>query len=151
MKIAISGSHGFIGEHLFKTLFSLGHSVFRLDREGNLPTQVDWIFDLAAYGNFHYQTEPEKIYQANVTRLVKLLQKTKDIKGMICISSASVVLPRTTFYAASKLAVESLVKAWVQEYGTPIVVVRPSTITGPGDAPHHLIPALISSCASQAN
>ena len=46
---AVSGSSGFIGRHLVKSLKELGYKVIKLDRDGNLPQQVDYIYDLASY------------------------------------------------------------------------------------------------------
>lgn len=140
--IAISGSNGFIGKHLVKRLEDWGYRIIRLDREGNLPKQVDYIFDLASYGNFNFHTDIQEIYRANVHRVVKLLSQVKKIKGIVLTSSSSTLLPTKTFYSITKHAVEELAKI----YDLPIVVARPSTIVGTGEPEHHLIPKLINSC-----
>ena len=145
MRIAISGSSGLIGRHLWSYLTDLGHSLVRIDRKGNFRGKVDWIIDLAAYGNYHFQTDKEEIYKVNVLRLIRILEKAKGVKAVILTSSSSVALPITTFYAASKLAVESLGKAYA-DLGLPVVITRPATIIGVGEVEHHLIPALINSC-----
>jgi nucleoside-diphosphate-sugar epimerase len=141
-KSAISGSSGFIGSHLVAKLESLEHKVIRLDRTGNLPEQVDYLFDLASYGNFHFQTDHVEIFNANVIRLLKLLRQVKKIKGIVLTSSSSVLLPEITFYSASKIAVETISRA----FNLPIVTARPSTIIGTNEPGHHLIPTLINSC-----
>lgn len=142
--IAVSGSSGFIGRHLVKKLSDWGYKVIKLDRDGNLPRQVDYIFDLASYGNYHFQTEINEIYCANITRVIKLLTQInpKKIKGIVLTSSSSTLLPKKTFYSITKHAQEELAEIW----DLPIVVARPSTIVGVGEAEHHLIPKLINSC-----
>lgn len=140
--IAVSGASGFIGRHLVKKLKSYGHKVIKLDRDGNLPQQVDYIFDMAAYGNFNFQNEIEEIYYANITRVVKLLTLVKKVKGIVLTSSSSTLLPTKTFYSITKHAQEELAEVW----DLPIVVARPSTVIGVGEAEHHLIPKLINSC-----
>ena len=141
-KCYVDGSHGFIGTHLVNKLKELGWTVVRGDRDGNLPSQVDYIFSLASYGNYHYQDNPSETFLANVTRLITLLSQVKKIKGIVLTSSSSVLLPTKTFYSVSKQTIEGLAEV----YDLPIVVARPSTIIGIGEAEHHLIPKLINSC-----
>lgn len=142
MIYAISGSNGFIGKHLVKRLKGLGHKVIALDRDGNLPQQVDYLIDLASYGNLYHQTEPDEIFNANVSRLIFLLLQVKKIKGIVLTSSSSTLLPVKTFYSVSKQTVEGLAEV----FDLPIVVARPSTVIGPGESDQHLIPKLINSC-----
>lgn len=142
MICAVSGSHGLIGSHLVKRLKELGHRVIRLDRDGNLPRQVDYIFDLASYGNIYNQDSVEEIYQANLMRVVRLLMRVKKVRGIVLTSSSSTLLPKKTFYSSTKKAVEDLPEL----FNLPIVVARPSTIIGVGESEYHLVPKLIKSC-----
>lgn len=142
----ITGSRGFLGEHLLARLAQQGQEVLRGDREGNCPKGVDHIFDLASYGNLFHQKDIEAIYTANFFRLKNLLQNAEDYQAFIVISTSSVKLPHLTFYAAAKLAGESLARAMALAYSQPIVVVRPFSITGVGEQEEHLIPKLIRSC-----
>ena len=144
----VTGSHGFLGERLVQKLEQQEHSVFRGDREGSCPKGVDYIFDLASYGNLYEQIDLEEIYRANVMRLLYLLENAneQDYKGFVVTSTNSVWLPKTSFYTASKVAAEALVKAWVEKFSKPIVIVRPFSVTGVGEQTSHLIPKLIRSC-----
>ena len=140
---AVSGSNGFIGKHLVKRLKELKIKVIPLDRKGNLPKQVDFIFDLAAYGNLSTQKDRKEIYRANVKRVVKLLDQVKTVIGIVLTSSSSVLLPVKTHYSISKEIVENLAEFYDD---LPIVVARPSTVIGKGEPNIHLIPKLIDSC-----
>lgn len=145
-KYAVSGSHGFLGGKLFKHLEQSQCDVARLDRTGSVPEGSTVVFDLASFGNYHDQTDPHKIYEANVTRVVSLLDSARNAKAIVLTSSSAVDLPVKTFYTSSKMAVEQLAQAWVHETGQSVVVARPSSITGVGEQPRHLIPKLIDSC-----
>ena len=145
MKIALSGSSGFIGKHLSEHLERLGYKVLKLDRSGKVP-KCDFVVDLASYGNFHFQTDIREMYIANLARVLEIIENSKYVKGIILTSSSSVQLPVTTFYGASKLAMESMAKAFFDQQNKPTVVVRPATIIGVGEPEHHLIPTLINSC-----
>lgn len=144
----VSGSHGFLGERLTGQLEHLGHEVTRGDRGGSIPESIDYIFDLASYGNLYEQTDIKEIYRVNVMRLLNLLENSndQDYKAFVVTSTNSVLLDKTSFYTASKMAVEALVKAWVEKFNKPIVIVRPFSVTGIGEQPTHLIPKLIRNC-----
>lgn len=145
MKIGVSGSRGFIGGHLTRTLESLGYKVFRVDRGGKCKVkELDYFVDLAAYGNYHFQNEPEAIFKVNILRLIKIIKNIKIKKGIVLTSSASVELPVYTYYGVSKKAVEELGRLFNNT--VPTVTLRPSTIIGRGEASHHLIPTIIRSC-----
>ena len=147
MIIAISGSNGFIGRHLWDHLSAQKHKLVRIERNGTCEVKsVDYFIDLASYGNYHFQDDPEEIYKVNVTRLIKIFKNLKIRRGAVLTSSSSVQLPVHTFYGASKLAIEELGKVYANKF--PVVSVRPATIIGSGEAEHHLIPTLISNIAS---
>lgn len=143
-RIAISGSHGFLGSHLGETVGEFTH----IERDGVLSAPQDYIFDLAGYGNMSWQKEPERIYEANVMRLLALLESSKetDYKALVVTSTSSVTLPYPTVYSESKLAAERVAQLYARQYDKPIVIVRPYTIIGVGEQPQHLIPKLIDSC-----
>ena len=143
---AVSGSHGFIGTHLWNRLIASGESVIRLDRTGNLPYEVTDLFDLGSFGNKFDQTDTEEIYKANLDRVANILSKAEDMHSMIFTSSSSVLLPIQTDYSKAKTMMETMVKDWVAGTNENAVIVRPSTIIGIGENPKHLIPKLIHSC-----
>lgn len=139
-EIAISGSHGFLGQRLLE---HLGPSkVIRLDRTPNVPDDVKIVFDLATYGNMYEQTDFRKIYRANFTRVAEMLQKLPPDRRFIYVSTSSVKLPVQTHYSVSKRTTEGFLKALDNNYA----IVRPYSVTGVGEQPAHLIPKLIDSC-----
>lgn len=143
-RIAVSGSSGFLGGRLAQRL-EQSEQVLRLDRTGNLPEGIDTVYDLASFGNAYDQKQPQEIYKANIMRVVRMLDQAQD-QRIILTSSNAVKLEHTTFYTASKLAVEKLAEAFVNERGLKVCTVRPFSITGIGEQEGHLIPKLINSC-----
>lgn len=99
----------------------------------------------ASYGNYYDQEDIYEIYKANLTEAIRLLKSDK-YQSMILISSSSVLLPKQTFYSLAKKSMEEMAMLYAEKFGKKIVIVRPSSVTGPGEQPHHLIPKLIDSC-----
>ena len=133
---------GFIGSNLRKEL----PEYLDLPRDWDFAPQADNIFYLASYGNYYDQIGVEEIYKANLTEPIRLLNQLHDFNSFVYISTSSVLLPTQTFYSASKGAMEELVRVWYGRFKTPVVCVRPSSVTGVGEQPQHLIPKLIRSC-----
>lgn len=167
MKTVISGAGGFLGRALCKRLLGNGEDVRMIPRdmlsnsfqlkqylENEKP---DYIIHLAAYGNYHDQTDLRKIYSVNLDNLINLLEASKDVnyRQFINFSSSSVLgvqlnsmwhgsFPNPdTYYASSKLAGESLCKVFSELNNKSIINLRPFSITGVGEQDNHLIPTLI--------
>lgn len=137
-RIAISGSHGFLGSHLAARL----QEPIRLDRDGVVPKDIDVVFDLAAYGNLaSHSIDPARTYRANLMRVIEE-NEWIDNEKWIFISTSSVTLPKQTLYSLSKKAAEE----FLQQINKRVVIVRPFTIVGTREAKEHLIPKLIDSC-----
>lgn len=152
MKIALTGATGFIGSAIKKYAEEQGHVVEAMERyalaQSFLTFSVpDVIIHCAAYGNYYDQNEPDSFYTANFGWPHELLKYCK-VYGckFLYFSSSSVLLPTTTMYSATKMGAEYLVKAFVDQYKVQAYIVRPSSVTGPGEQPRHLIPTLIDSC-----
>src|SRR3990167_3204774 len=150
-KWLVSGSRGFLGSGLTAQLERSSQEVIRGDRLCEYVPKVDRVVDLAAYGNTSgHAGDIYEIYRANVMRpinLIKAIQTTSpDCRSIMFISSSSVLLDKQTHYSLSKQALERMVIKFAEEFQLPIVVIRPSTVTGPGEAPQRLIPKLIDSC-----
>jgi len=137
----ISGSHGFLGSKLLGRLERSSQEVIRGDRDGNLPTGVDYVVNCQTYGNMYWHKDAEQIYKANLFNLVRMLGSADGVRAFIHISSSSVLLSEQTYYSLAKRASEELCVL----DGRP-VVVRPSSTTGVGEQKEHLIPKLIDSC-----
>lgn len=157
MKTAvITGPHGFIASNLIRKLKREGIKCIELERYllrnpvsleaffENHP--FNYLFHTAAYGNNHDQTDEAEIIDVNIAGTWNLLQATKDVEydAFVNFSTSAILLPRQTFYAASKMSAEALTLAFAQEYNKPCFSIRPSTVYGPGDK-IHLIPQVIHS------
>lgn len=116
----------------------------------------DFIVHLAAI-SFVAHEVPLDMYQVNVLGTLNLLQACADVghrpDKTLIVSSANVygnaggvidesIMPApVNHYAASKLAMESLVRTWFDRL--PIVMVRPFNYTGRGQAARFLIPKIV--------
>jgi nucleoside-diphosphate-sugar epimerase len=161
IKICLTGAHGHIGQKLDKALRKAEYKVIPVPRQlfYNLQAifeffdfnQPDYIIHTAAFGNrFDQDNDFENIY-ANIIVLTNLLEMTRSLKykAFINFSTSSVALPYQTFYSASKMAGEYIVKAFVNKFDKPVFSVRPFTVIGVNEAPTHLIPTLIRSALTQ--
>ena len=143
-RCCIFGRSGFIGSHLAELLAHSGHDVVGGDRDGNVPPEVGHIVDSQSFGNYHWQTDRQEIWKANVGNLINMLEQCGGVRGFLYLSSSSVLLEKQTDYSRAKRAGEEVCRQFAQE--KPVVIVRPSTVTGPGEQPTRLIPKLIESC-----
>ncbi|AUT60273.1 GDP-mannose 4,6 dehydratase [Paraburkholderia terrae] len=116
----------------------------------------DFIVHLAAI-SFVAHEVPLDMYQVNVLGTLNLLQACADVghrpDKILIVSSANVygnaggvidesITPApVNHYAASKLAMENLVRTWFDRL--PIVMVRPFNYTGRGQAARFLIPKIV--------
>ncbi len=144
----ISGSHGFLGQQLVEQLNQSGQEPIRGDREGNVtPLWVDYVVNAQSFGNYYWQrSDIIGTYRANVMALARILQNGEVTKGIVHLSSTSVLLAVQTYYSAAKRAGEEMVALAARDKGVPALSVRPSSITGIGEQKEHLIPKLIDSC-----
>jgi len=150
-KWLVSGSRGFLGSGLTAQLERSSQEVIRGDRLCEYVPKVDRVVDLAAYGNTSgHAGDIYEIYRANVMRpinLIKAIQAASpDCKSIIFTSSSSVLIDKQTHYSLSKQLLEKMATKFAEELHLPIVVIRPSTVTGLGEAAARLIPKLIDSC-----
>ena len=106
-------------------------------------------------------TNPRKYFNTNVlskTELISNLKKIKKLKKYIYISTPEVFGSSKNFikeksndfspstpYAASKLACEILIKSYIKNFNTPIIIARFSNFYGPGQPAYRLIPKIILS------
>lgn len=169
MKYIVLGSNGFIGRRLTEILQEQKQEVKLIPRDwyGNYyalkeyleAEQPHYIINCAAYGNHSSQSDLHAMYEANVMNSVTLLEASKNIpyKGLIIMGSSSEYgvkdhpmaetdyLESTSFYGVSKIAQTYLAHAYNVNYQKPIVVVRPFSVYGPGEAEFRFIPTIIKS------
>ena len=158
MKVAISGSHGFVGSRLKEVLEGQGIEVLPITREMfYAPVMLsdyfktnnpDWIINLAAYGNMINQDSIPDMINANILGAVSIISAALNVpfKAFVNVSTSSVLLNYETFYSATKGATERLVKAFVNQFKTPIVTIRPFSVYGPKEASFRFIPTVFRSC-----
>ncbi len=157
-KAIITGANGFIASHLIKVLKEREIETIPIPRQllYDLPSLMafvsdknpDYVFALHAYGNMANQTEEDKTIMANYFATWNLLKATSfcDYKAFVYISTSSVLLPYETFYSASKAGTERLCKAYFEQYKKPIIIARPFSLFGIGEADFRFIPTVFRSC-----
>lgn len=147
-KIVCTGSSGFIGQHLIKALE--GNELLLpkhpIDNDQVKKFKPDIIYNLAAYGQMSNQKEEGEIVLANLIGTFKLLQATKDLPytKFVQVSTSSILLDHQTMYSATKLGAEAMCQAYIDEHQKPIVVARPYSIYGEGEADFRFIPTVIN-------
>lgn len=124
----------------------------------------DYLVHLAAI-SFVQHADADAFYRVNVIGTINLLQAMADAKisprRVLIASSANVYGNATSgviteeqapqpinHYAVSKLAMEFMVKTWFDRM--PIVLTRPFNYTGVGQAPHFLVPKIVSHFVQRA-
>jgi dolichol-phosphate mannosyltransferase len=185
-RVLLTGATGFIGANLARRLLRDGHEVYLTLRPGRvswrieeirddvrlvevdlrdaeglkakLPTiRPDWIFHLAAYGAYSYQTDVQRIAQTNYLGLVNLLAAglIAGFEAFINTGTSSEYgfkdhapaenewLEPNSYYAVSKAAATMHCRYVSITRGLPIRTLRLYSAFGPYEEPTRLIPTLI--------
>jgi len=159
--ITISGSHGFVASNLAKLLQVKPIPRRLLSSKSALIdylSSIDTIIHTAAYGNYFFQKEDEKVFKVNVIYTFNLLEAAKKagIKKFIYFSSSyelgtkqepmheEMVARPETMYGITKACGTQLTRHYSKIFNTAII--RPFSIMGVGEQDCHLIPTLIRSC-----
>lgn len=168
MKVAVSGSDGFVGRHVCQCLKEIGCSIVPLDIiEGKdmcnphiideVP-EVDCFIHLAnlVYVPASYQ-DPVRFYSVNYLSTLHALEICrKQNAKFIYISSyvygtpqflpVSEDHPINPFnpYAQTKIICEKLCEGYHRDFGVKVSIVRPFNIYGYGQAGKLLIPEIVS-------
>lgn len=166
MKILLTGANGFTGKNFSTAAKMAGHEIIALrsnlmDKQ-NLLTEIreihpEAVVHLAAI-SFVANTKIEDFYNINIigtTNLLEaLVEKKNCLKTVLLASSANIygncndspireeqTPAPNNHYAISKFGMECIAKTFADDL--PIVFARPFNYTGPGQAPHFLIPKLV--------
>jgi nucleoside-diphosphate-sugar epimerase len=149
MKLAITGSTGFVGSHLIDAALSAGHSVQALARrEQPERERVEWIG-----GSLDDRSALERLVtgadaiihvagvisapdaagfeHGNVAGTLAMLAAATagGIQRFVHVSSLAAREPKLSLYGASKAKAEDLVRS----SGIEWIIVRPPAVYGPGD------------------
>jgi len=185
-KCLITGASGFVGANLARRLLAEGHEVHLLLREGYAQERVqeirdhvrvhlvdlrdeaavaaavrsvqpDWVFHLAAYGAYSWQTDPRGILDTNVigtANLVKACLET-DCSAFVHAGSSSEYgykdhppredtwLEPNSYYAVSKASATLFCRYTAQKTGRRLHTLRLYAVYGPYEEPNRLVPTLI--------
>lgn len=190
--VFVTGASGFVGANLVRTLLKKNYIVHILQRTASLPwrlqniadqiiihtgdltsfdsvksavqkAQPNYIFHLAAYGAYHYQTEMDKIVQVNVNGTKNLLEATRDIPYSCFINTGSSseygykkkAMKETDFcdpvsyYAATKLGVTHLCKVFAKQHNKPVATFRLFSVYGPFEEPTRFVPVIMKNLILQ--
>lgn len=160
MKIAITGSEGFVGKHLCAYFASYDHDIVHIDRtlgidvtdpyqmEKILISDIDAVIHLAAQVKIDEAIKKpvatyninvhgtmcvlEAIRQAGINKI--LFASTADVYGNAQMATTNEYQPllSTNPYGASKIAAERLCFAYGETYGIKVGILRCFNIYGPG-------------------
>ncbi|HVF37140.1 MAG TPA: NAD-dependent epimerase/dehydratase family protein [Sphingomicrobium sp.] len=149
MKLAVTGSTGFVGSRLLELALAAGHPIRALTRRPQGPREgVTWIdgaldrpdsLDALCEGAdavIHVAgvinaPDAAGFEAGNVTGTAAMLAAAKQagVRRFVHVSSLAAREPELSQYGASKARSEALVRA----SGLPFAIVRPPAVYGPGD------------------
>jgi UDP-glucose 4-epimerase len=168
MKIAISGSGGFIGYHLINALRSQKNvELITIDKATGIDltnkkniekiSRFDVFIHLAglSYVPFSFK-QPEQFYRINFVSTLNALELCRKFSAkMIFISSYVYGQPKylpideshpiDAFnpYSQSKIICEKLCEGYFRDFNVPTIVLRPFNIYGDKQNIHFLIPGIL--------
>jgi UDP-glucose 4-epimerase len=146
MMIVVTGSAGFIGEHVVQALRDRGETVVTIDKKhgGDLATNIahwrdfgrgsiDGIIHLAGTCSTPGSvSRPDETFRDTVVSAASVLDMARTAQVPIVITSSVKARDGMTPYGAAKRMVE----LWAQEYrsafGMKVIINRPGTVYGPG-------------------
>jgi len=167
MKIAVTGSSGFVGSHLVEKLIKLGTDMICLDIRDGIDI-TDWnqikdtekfdvLIHLAAksYVPDSYKL-PRNFYYTNIIGTLNALELCRIHKAKMIYTSSYVYgspqylpidekHPIAVFnpYAQSKIIGEQICNSYNKIFNVSVVILRPFNIYGPGQDSKFLIPSII--------
>ena len=183
----VTGGTGFVGANLVRRLLREGCEVHLLSRAGSQDWRVhdvagqvrrhevdvqnregvrsavrevrpDWVFHLAAYGAYPYQTDLDRIVSTNVTGSTALLDACAEfgVEAFIQTGSSSEygfkdhparedeLLEPNSAYAVSKAAATHYCQFLARNLKMNAITLRLYSIYGPYEEPTRLVPSLIT-------
>jgi nucleoside-diphosphate-sugar epimerase len=172
MKVAITGSKGFIGKHLTDKLKLLNIEFIEIDLQNGYDTtdrktltdlpRFDVLCHLAARVFVPYSYEfPYEFYNTNVVGTLNMLEVCRNFNAKMIFMSSYVygvpqyqpideLHPLNSFnpYSNTKIIGEQLCKGYNSDYKLPTIIIRPFNTYGIGQNPDFLIPSIINQAKS---
>ena len=136
-KYLITGDKGFIGTNLKRYLSQQGYEVIGLDRPTDccndyIMEKVDIVVHLAAETDVRKSIEdPAQTFINNCKSTINILNFAWSCNAKVIFASSCGVRRITNSYTASKLAGESICKAFRESYGLDVNILRFSNVYGP--------------------
>ena len=185
-RIILTGASGFIGANLTRRLLQDRHEVHLLMRDGYLRWRIEdiikdvhiykinftdkqsvekvvrkirpeWIFHLAANGNYSWQNDLDQIIQTNFLGTVNLVEACLKIGFDTFVNTGSSSeygfkdyapsehdwLDPNSYYAVTKASTTLFCRYTAQKYNVHIQTLRLYSVYGPYEDPGRLMPTLI--------
>ncbi len=169
-RVLVTGSKGFIGSNLVRTLTKLGYHVQEWTQDirtvDSLKDPNDTVFHLAAITNQdRFKTEPYHCFDVNVQGTVSVLEYCKAMgakciypstsgvyaKGdSICVDESSEISP-ASHYATSKWIGEELCQLEGKLGNVTSTILRLFNVYGPGQKQPFVIPYITDGLANDKN
>lgn len=185
-RVLITGATGFVGANLARRLLREGCQVHLLVRRGHVTWRLqgigdqvqlhqveltdplgldrlirqvrpEWIFHLAAYGAYSWQTDLQQMIQTNVTGTANLVEACARVGFAVFVNTGSSseygakdhppvedeALEPNSHYACTKAAATLLCRYTAQSRNLHLSTLRLYSVYGPYEDPGRLFPTLI--------
>jgi nucleoside-diphosphate-sugar epimerase len=185
-RVILTGSTGFVGANLARRLLRDGHELHLLVRSEHIPWRIEaiqkhvqlhivdlgdsdrlahtvrsiraeWIFHLAAYGAYSWQTDLAKMVETNISGTVNLVNACLAVGFDAFVNtgssseygftdhapSESEALNPNSHYAVTKASATLFCRFTAQTRDVHLPTLRLYSAYGPYEEPSRLIPALV--------
>jgi nucleoside-diphosphate-sugar epimerase len=185
-RVIVTGGTGFVGANLTRRLLENGHEVHLLVRHGYTPWRIDsiqsdvrlhtvnladselltrvvhsiqpeWVFHLAAYGAYSWQTDLRGMVQTNIIGTINLVEAClkEGFEAFVNTGSSSEYgfkdhppsemecLEPNSHYAVTKASATLFCRYTAQGHGVHLPTLRLYSVYGSYEEPARLMPTLI--------
>ena len=168
MKVAVSGSAGFVGKHVCELLKHAGHEIVEIDilsgydlSDNKVIEKIPYVDSFIHLANLVYvpasYQDPEKFYRINYLTTLNALEVCRKYKARMVYASSYVYgtprflpvsedHPVSPFnpYAQTKVICETLCEGYHRDFGVSISILRPFNLYGVGQTGRLLIPEIFT-------